>query len=679
VGGVKTKTLLANALAILVFSACGNLHPLYRVSPAGFAEHSVQKEQTFVPILTYHRFDSTAIGETTLSSSTLEEQLKYIKSNGYTVIPLRSLVDYLRGLGPPPPRHSVVITADDGHKSIYTDMLPIVRRYGVPVTLFVYPSAISNASYAMTWEELKELTATGLFDIQSHTYWHPNFENEKKRLTATEHEELVTAQLMKSREVLQSRLQTRVDLLAWPFGIFNEFLTIKAQQAGYIAGFVLGNRQASSRDSLMALPRYLITEKDKGRLFEQMLRQGEDDPDPTYFGKVTDGITGQAIENAIVTLDNYVTRSDALGNFRIAGPRGLITIRAPGYLRTDAVADEKNTAPLPIRLTPLRPKALYLSFYGVGSTTILGSALRLIETTELNALVIDVKGDRGLISFHTPKPLAEEIGAHKTTTIKDARDLITTLKKKGIYTIARIVVFKDEPLATARPDLAVRTASGSLWYDREGLAWTDPFKTEVWDYNIDVAEQAASAGFDEIQFDYLRFPDSPGLRYSKSNTQENRIEAITGFLRKARQRLTPYNIFLAADLFGYICWNLNDTYIGQRVEELSQELDYLSPMLYPSSFQYGIPGYRNPVDNAYPVVSLSLKQAQKRTGLLPIRFRPWLQAFKDYAFDGRTFGANEIRQQIDAAEQFGSDGWMLWNPHNTYSEAGLKPETAIPP
>jgi hypothetical protein len=212
-----------------------------------------------------------------------------------------------------------------------------------------------------------------------------------------------------------------------------------------------------------------------------------------------------------------------------------------------------------------------------------------------------------------------------------------------------------------------------LYRDREGLAWTNPYHREVWKYNIDVALEAAAAGFDEIQFDYVRLPDATGIVYDEPWTQEHREAAINGFLEEARRRLRPYNVFVAADIFGYVCWNVNDTLIGQQLEHMGAIVDYLSPMLYPSSFQSGIPGCRNPVENPYGIVRQSLERARQRTGLPPARFRPWLQAFGDYAFDGRRFTAGEIRRQIDAAEEFGANGWMLWNPRNRYSAAGLKP------
>jgi hypothetical protein len=315
---------------------------------------------------------------------------------------------------------------------------------------------------------------------------------------------------------------------------------------------------------------------------------------------------------------------------------------------------------------------VYLSTFGIGAKALRTQAFELIETTELNAVVIDVKGDQGLVSYRSAVPLAAEIGAQVMITITDVRALLAELKQKGIYTIARIVVFKDNPLAEHRRDLAVKTVAGRSWRDREDLAWTDPFRREVWNYNIALAVEAASQGFDEIQFDYVRFPDAEGLTYAQASTATSRVRAIEGFLAEARRRLVPHNVFLAADVFGYICWNLDDTGIGQRLETLMAQLDYVSPMLYPSSFQFGIPGYPNPVAHPYDIVFQTLARARDRTGLPTARFRPWLQAFRDYAFDRRPFGAAEIRAQINAAEQFGSNGWMLWNARNVYSRDGLQ-------
>lgn len=391
-----------------------------------------------------------------------------------------------------------------------------------------------------------------------------------------------------------------------------------------------------------------------------------------FSGRVVDDLNGRPLAGAIVTYGTETAIADQDGRYSFTGSGGTVTARAIGHRRgTVTLFQDTGEAP-PLRLAVIRPKALYLSFWGIGDHGIRQSALDIIEATELNALVIDVKGDRGWIPYPTRVALADAIGARHNTTVHDMPALMSKLKERGIYLIARIVVFKDNPLATAHPEWAVKTAYGTPFRDRENLAWVDPTLPEVWAYNLDIAAEAAELGFDEIQFDYVRFPDSLGLTIP--NTEEKRTGAISGFLDAAKKRLAPYNVFIAADIFGYVLWNLNDTFIGQKLDVLADHLDYLSPMLYPSGFQFGIPGYVNPMAHPYEIVHLTLKRAIERTGLSPLRFRPWLQAFRDYAFDHRSFGGAEIRLQADAAEKFGSNGWMLWNPRNAYTSDGLNKE-----
>ena len=395
-------------------------------------------------------------------------------------------------------------------------------------------------------------------------------------------------------------------------------------------------------------------------------------------GVVRDASSGRPIAGATLLAGEARVRSDAQGRFDFGASvlASRIAARATGYARREQAVT--GAAPLALTLAPLRPKALYLSAYGIGSASLLGAALKLIDDTELNALVIDIKGDRGLVPFRSASVLAAGL-PQPLITVGDMPALMAALRARGLYLIARIVVFKDEPLALARPQWTVRAAHGGVWKDREGLPWIDPFRREAWERNLALAEEAAQLGFDEVQFDYLRFPDATGLVFSEPDTQERRIAAITGFLDAAQQRLLRYNVFIAADIFGYVAWNSNDTHIGQQLEAVAPHVDYLSPMLYPSGFSFGIPGHRNPVVAPYEIVFDSLQRAQQRTGLPGVRFRPWLQAFRDYAFDRRTFGEREIRLQIEAAEAAGSNGWMLWNAHNRYDDDGLQAEPASPP
>lgn len=390
-----------------------------------------------------------------------------------------------------------------------------------------------------------------------------------------------------------------------------------------------------------------------------------------YIGKVVNAQTKEPVEGAIVTLGAEVVHTGKDGTFRLEGSGETLKLRAPGYARRELAASELSGPDPEIPLTPFKVKALYLTVYGTASKSLREAALETIEKNQMNALVLDVKGDRGFIPFKVDLPLAEEVGAQKTLLFKDYKGLLASLKEKGLYLIARIVVFKDDPLAAARPQWAVKTKGGGVFRDREKLRWVDPFNKEVWNYNIAIAKIAAELGFDEIQFDYVRCPDNKAVAFTQQNTLANRTLAVNGFLKAAHEALAPYNVMVAADIFGYVMWNLDDTGIGQQVADALNDVDVVCPMLYPSGYQWGIPNYRNPVQHPYEIVFLTLKRAQERTGVSPLRFRPWLQAFHDYAFHGGDFGEERIQTQIKAADKFGSSGWMFWNPRNIYPKDGF--------
>lgn len=385
-----------------------------------------------------------------------------------------------------------------------------------------------------------------------------------------------------------------------------------------------------------------------------------------YEGRVIDAQTKAPIEGAAVTLGEQTVRTGNDGVFRIDGTAEKIGLRAPGYSRRDCPCLELSGRAADVPLTPFKVRGLYLSIYGIADKGLRGAALETIRQNGMNALVIDIKGDRGLIPFKIGLPLADEIGAQKVITVKDMKALMETLRKENLYLIARIVVFKDELLSAARPEWCVKNKKGGVFRDRENLRWVDPFRREVWDYNIAVAKAAAEVGFDEIQFDYVRFPDNRGVVFSQPSTEESRTRTITGFLEAAYKALSPYNVMVAADIFGYVLWNTNDTDIGQKIAPIVNAVDVVSPMLYPSGFHVGIPKYRNPVEHPYEVVNLTLRRAAERTKCSPLRFRPWLQIFRDYAFGHKIFGEEEMRVQVKAADDFGSSGWLFWNPRNVY-------------
>jgi peptidoglycan/xylan/chitin deacetylase (PgdA/CDA1 family) len=258
-------------LLLLLMAFLVHLCPAHAAPTVIKKNLSVLSQGVSVPILLYHRFGATVADGMTITTPVFESHLRFLKENGYIVIPLRQLVAYYLKNGPPPPAKSVVIVEDDAHKSVYTDMLPLAKKYNVPVTVFVYPSAISNAKYAMTWDQLRELKRTGLFDFQSHTYWHPNFKKDRRKMKPAEFEKSVEMQLVKSKARIEKELAVKVEMLAWPFGIYDEYLLKKAATAGYIATFTIERRHATAAENVMQLPRYLLINADQGKAFAQIL------------------------------------------------------------------------------------------------------------------------------------------------------------------------------------------------------------------------------------------------------------------------------------------------------------------------------------------------------------------------------------------------------------------------
>ncbi len=326
-------------------------------------------------------------------------------------------------------------------------------------------------------------------------------------------------------------------------------------------------------------------------------------------------------------------------------------------------------------------KGLYISYPALGHADFVSHVQALLEETELNAVVMDFKGDYGLLTFPTQVSLARQIGAAQAPVVQDPQAFLAWFKERRVYTIARIVVFKDDRLANAAPALAVRdVATGGVWHDQEGMGWVDPYRQEAWTYNADLAAEAAALGFDEVQLDYVRFPTDGNMdraSFSQPSTYHGRVAAITGLMRTVRQVLAPQGVKLGADVFGYTAWTPDDLGIGQHIESLAPHLDVLAPMVYPSTFNAGLPGedprYRNAIAFPYEIVRKSTERTVDRAlSTNPsIVVRPWIQDFGDYAFDYRTYTPSEIRLQMDGVRAGGGRGWMLWDPAVRYTRGAL--------
>lgn len=296
----------------------------------------------------------------------------------------------------------------------------------------------------------------------------------------------------------------------------------------------------------------------------------------------------------------------------------------------------------------------------------------LIERTELNAIVLDIKEEG--VYYRTDVDFYRENGALNPQY--DVTNLLTMLRDRDIYVIGRLVVFKDPILAQARPNLAVKdTRSGDLWHDMNGVAWLNPFAEEVWRGAASLAREAARYGFDEIQYDYVRFPtdgDLTRMEFGRELTEESREDAILGLLELTQKKLKSTGATLGADIFGWSLVVDDDNGIGQNASRIAPVVDYFCPMVYPSHWPNGslaVPGHPN--DFPYQTVEISMELAEQRLPDMVQKVRPWLQGF---SLPGMTpYGPEDIRAQIDAAEASGIEGWMIWTFDNHYPEDAFKP------
>lgn len=310
-------------------------------------------------------------------------------------------------------------------------------------------------------------------------------------------------------------------------------------------------------------------------------------------------------------------------------------------------------------------KGMHLSIYVAASAKHKERLNDLLDTTELNTVVVDVKEIDGHISV---KNVANNLSYSKS--VPDISSYISQMKAKGIYTIARIVVFRDNVMPRKRPDLAVKTPEGNLWEDRKNITWLNPYNQDAVKYILDLSEKTADMGFDEIQFDYIRFPSDGKTslcRYGVKHSSISAPNAIVDFLRQAKQRLSPKGIKTSIDVFGLTTTEKTDMGIGQKIVEMAEYVDYISPMIYPSHYANGEYGIPNPNKEPYRTVYIALQGAKKR---LPVeKLRPWLQ---DFSMKGVKYSPKEIQAQIQACYDCDVKTWMLWNAACKYTKTGVK-------
>ncbi len=342
-------------------------------------------------------------------------------------------------------------------------------------------------------------------------------------------------------------------------------------------------------------------------------------------------------------------------------------------VKGDSVEKEKEEVFVPTHIAvPEVVKGIYMTSCVASMPSWREKLVKIADETEINSIIIDIKDYTGTISFKSDNSLLETGG--KGCIVSDMAKFVDSLHKKNIYAIGRITVFQDPYYTNKRPDMAIKKASDkTIWKDRKGLSFIDVGAKEYWDYIVALAEESyTKIGFDELNFDYIRFPsdgDMKNIYYTFSNGRK-KADVLKDFFSYLHDKLEGTGVIMSADLFGMTTTNKDDLNIGQILEYAEPYFDYIAPMVYPSHWPSGIFGFKDVNAHPYEIVKLSMDEAVKRlitATSTPNKLRPWLQDF-DYPV---TYTADMVRKQKQAVYDAGLSSWMLWDPANKYTREAL--------
>ncbi|HIE52118.1 MAG TPA: hypothetical protein EYP85_10195 [Armatimonadetes bacterium] len=631
-----------------------------RAGPSSENQPLLPNELGAVMILEYHRIGHPE-GRWQRTPENFRRDLQRLYEQNYRLLSLRDLVT--NNITTPAGYTPVVLTFDDAtpgqmrylpppkeHQldpncavGILVDFASRHPDFGLEATFFLlWSNAFGTPRQAA--EKVRHLRALGL-DLGNHTWNHVSL----RRLSREKAQKEIALSLARAREILPDY---PFDLLALPYGAIpsNEAILRRGRY---------GDTEYTNRAALLVGAKPAPSPNHR-------------DFDPFRLPRI------QAIPSELDKWLDYFARHPER-RYVSDGDPNTITIR-PGDRKVlnEASLEGKRlrvaasvSPPSPGRGAPVCARGIYVTAWSAGTPSRRAELLRLLDETELNAMVIDVKDADGRVGYRSQVLLAQTLGAVQIR-IPRVETLMADLWAHRVYPIARLVVFKDNWLPRKKPAWAVKTPTGDLWQDCKGFTWADPYNEEVWKYNVDLALEAVQRGFREIQFDYVRFPSDGRVEDCVFPAADGREpqEVIGDFLAYARKRLEEAGAFISADLFGLTGLVRHDMGIGQIVSAIAEHVDYICPMLYPSHYNPQEYGFPNPNTNPYPIVLFSLRDFIRRIGSRPCRLRPWLQ---DFTLGFPPYGPEMVRAQIDAVNIAGINEWLLWNPRNRYTRAALLP------
>lgn len=611
-----------------------------------------------VPILVYHLIGSKE-GRWTRTPENLRKDLAELEERGYVSV---SLTDYLTSnINIPAGKSPVVLTFDDSTPGQFRLLesngelavdpncaVGILREFaekhpdfGNAATFFINARPFcGEPGQEAYWQQKLQMLVEWGFEIGNHTMHHTNLKNQPPQKIR---QEIAGLQALIQQAVpgyTPSAFAIVQDGLPEPYEtvVQGTYDGITYHHSGVVWWAWRAARSPYHREFDPLRVQRIQVFRDHGT---SSLTNWLDRIEPTRY--ISDGNPGT-----------------------IALPQGWEEVLTERHSAKVVIYPAEESARTPAREEQaLNAKGVHVTFSWASSPTRWKQAIDLVKATGFNTIQLDVKDESGRIGYLSEVPLAREIGAAQN--LLKIEEMLKELRAEGIYSVARIVVVRDPVLARKRPDLMVRTAGG---HPLSGGVWVNPCSPEVWEYNIALAKEAYALGFDEVQFDYLRFPEGRDAWTSVYPGMGNRhrTDVITGFIRYARKEL-GWGKWLSVAVFGFMGYAKDDQKIGQRPERLAPFLDFLSPMAYPSHYSPGNYGFSNPNARPYEVVDGTLTDFERLIEHSGCRLRPWLQAF---SLGPPPYGPAEIKAEMKAAAKHGIRTWLLWNPYVNYRPEALQ-------
>ncbi len=677
----KSPLYLLAAIGVLsAISGCG--------TPSRYP--MVYNELGRIMVAEYHRIEDKK-GEWIRTPDDFRKDLQRFYDMGYRLVSVKDVFNDSR-VNIPAGKKPLVITFDDGHPSqfrwLIKDGSTVEGKGGFPkvdpdcavgildefhkkhpdfgssATFFLNSIAFYQGECPALWKlKLQYLVKTGR-ELGNHTFDHDNL----SELDYTGIKRVLAMQQARIEEAVPSYEASSVAL---PFGILpkkGKWLLQRGEYNGkrynYKVAFLVGSEPTYPPYHKKFDPALVQRVQASDTELDKWLSRMEKHPSD-YFISDGDQNVISVQEKDLGMIDKTALRPGM--KIRVCSNEAVI--------RDIKIESKKNRT----RRIKTAGKGVYYTFHSAGIPSRIDSIVNNFKKTGLDTVVIDMKDVEGTVGVSLEAPEAAKIGANRIIYVKDLKSIVDRLHKEGIVVSARIAVFKDRYLAKHRSDLALRDIGGGIHTENDGVNWVDPFSEEVWDYNIDIAEAAAKCGVDEIQFDYIRFPEKGRPDNIRVPAYKSKYDAIEGFLKRAEERLGKYNVSIAIDVFGVMSW-LKDRdieIIGQRVWEMAKYVDVVCPMLYPSHFDSGFDGHPDPANDPYLFIKRGTEKTEKLIAGSGTKLVPWIQGF---TWRVKNFDENYILEQVRALKDCGVNDFLVWNAGNNYSVTykALNPHPSAP-